>query len=90
MFIRAISVTDHGNGLFEIQQPFRELSQVEMNLLRNLFPNLQGQIEELLVKEQMLESILPYDVARAELQTNSPAIPTKNKSKVPMEKGNDY
>ena len=63
--IRAISVTDNGNGTFDIELPTRELSNTERDTIRKLYPNLTEKAYELLAQEELLSALAtPEDVQK--------------------------
>ncbi len=56
LFIRAISVTQVGDGLFQVELPSRELTEPERELLRKLYPNLTDRAYDLLETENLLSA----------------------------------
>jgi hypothetical protein len=55
--IKALNVSDNGNGTFSIELPERPLSNDEQQLLERLFPNLGEEVFRLLNKESLLASL---------------------------------
>lgn len=55
--VRAIAVSDNGNGTFDLQIPGQELTVADQKVLEQLFPNLLESAHRLLNQEALLASI---------------------------------
>jgi hypothetical protein len=57
--VRALQVTNHGNGLYSLTLPSRDLDKTESKVLHELFPHTLARAFDLLAEEAVLEAIVP-------------------------------
>jgi hypothetical protein len=79
VILRALGVRDNHNGTFTVELPARTLTPDEARVLRDLFPHLRGEVDDVLAREALLAALAPPDAP-----TDGPApAPEKAKAKLP-------
>jgi hypothetical protein len=89
--IKATAIHDNGNGTFAIYVPVRPVSEEQMKLLEELFPNLLEQVGKVLDKENLLAALAsPSEVLAPKENKNDepddtylPVSPAQNKNDEP-------
>ncbi len=64
--VKALNVTNNGNGTFTLELQGRELSYEEGEVLSYMFPNLLDQVHKLLSKEALLASLATREQVEVE------------------------